>query len=297
MRDSDTTRCPSHELFEELSAYRSKHACLVVIHGAKLGEKFDLDKDETVIGRAQGADVSIQDALVSRAHAVILRRQGGYTIEDKHSTNGTRVNARSVSRKSLQDQDLIMIGDTVLKFISGDNIESAYHETMHKLATMDDLLQVYNRAYFIECLCAELSRSQRDGLALSLLMVDVDHFKRVNDSHGHQAGDFVLRRVADLMKRELRSGGLVGRYGGEEFAVLLPELGAGQAMEVAERLRARVEQTQLQWRGREIALTISVGLAGVGPQDPECIPHTKLIERADQALYRAKQRGRNTVVG
>jgi two-component system cell cycle response regulator len=295
MRDSDTTRRPSRDIGKEFASYRAKHACLVVIHGPSLGKKFDLDKDQTVIGRAEDADVSIEGEFVSRLHAVIVRRQDGFVIEDKDSTNGTLVNTRKVTRETLHDQDLILIGDVILKFISSVNIESAYHEEMHKLATMDHLLQVYNKTHFIERLRAELARNLRYRRGLSLLMLDVDHFKRVNDNFGHPMGDFVLQRLASIIKGELRTVDVVGRYGGEEFAVLLPETGIEHAAGVAEKLREQIEKAQLCWHDHEVMVTLSVGLTAVEPGDHWSGAYTDLIERADRALYQAKQGGRNRV--
>jgi diguanylate cyclase (GGDEF)-like protein len=166
------------------------------------------------------------------------------------------------------------------------------------LSVTDGLTRAYNHRHFQERLNGEFSRARRYGEPLSCIMIDIDHFKRVNDRYGHPAGDRVLVRLVDLLKEEIRSGDLVARYGGEEFVLLLPNTDAGSARHMAERVRERVEQEGLSLQGADpLPVTVSLGVAdyrpgGEGPIDTS----EKLLRAADAALYRAKADGRNRVM-
>jgi diguanylate cyclase (GGDEF)-like protein len=160
-------------------------------------------------------------------------------------------------------------------------------ETLHRISTQDGLTDVFNRRHFDDTLALEWRRATRNGLPLSLLLVDIDYFKTYNDTNGHPAGDEVLRRVADLLREAVqRAADVVARYGGEEFAVLLPETDAGHAQRVAESIRASVEQHGV--------VTVSIGAATATPSRDR--PPQDLVKHADDALYRAKREGRNRVI-
>jgi diguanylate cyclase (GGDEF)-like protein len=159
-------------------------------------------------------------------------------------------------------------------------------------AIHDGLTGLYNRRYFNERLETEMKRSQREETPLSLAIFDVDHFKRVNDAHGHPAGDLVLQKVAEITGREVRNMDIVCRYGGEEFAVILPSCPQSEALQVAERVRKRIEETPAGAAGPPVQVTVSAGVATF-PQPFSSL--TGLIKAADQALYGAKTKGRNRV--
>ncbi len=160
---------------------------------------------------------------------------------------------------------------------------------LQELATTDDLTGLWNRRYFLDMLGRECRRTARTGAGLAVVMVDVDHFKAVNDMHGHPFGDRVLREVAGVMRREARAVDLVARYGGEEFMILMPETEAADAATAGDRLRRRVAETPICQGRRAANVTVSVGVAGLGAGlDP-----TALLRHVDQALYAAKQAGRN----
>src|SRR5262249_34048721 len=161
----------------------------------------------------------------------------------------------------LRDRDLVKIGRTIFKFLTGGNIESAYHEEIYRLMTVDGLTQVYNKRYFMETLERELSRSQRYRRDLSLIIFAVDHFKALHDSHGPLAGDYVLKELASVVKAKIRREDIMARFGGEEFSIVLPEIDGGNAMQFAEKIRKLVATTQFRFDDAEFDVKISIGVA------------------------------------
>jgi diguanylate cyclase (GGDEF)-like protein len=170
------------------------------------------------------------------------------------------------------------------------------NRTLSEVSSRDALTGLYNRWFVIEKLDSELNRALRHGSPMSLLMLDVDHFKRVNDTFGHAAGDQVLQAIGKLLRESCRVYDVAGRYGGEEFCIVLPETRPGNTSVVAERIRSRLAATELPCGETSIIVTASIGVAGMDtPADNEALSPAALIERADRALYSAKNRGRNRV--
>ena len=270
-------------------------ACLVVFYGADIGKRYFLDKSEQIIGRSDSVNIQVDQESVSRKHARIAAREGRSFINDMGSTNGTFVNDVQISDAELRDGDLVRVGQTIFKYLSGTNIESKYHEEIYRLTTIDGLTQCYNKRYFIETLEREINRAVRYQRVLSLVMMDVDYFKRINDTHGHLAGDHVLRELATLIAGHIRREDIFARYGGEEFSLILPEIDEPHALPVCEKIRRLVEQQTFQFAGVRIPVTISLGLCCLGPELVDVSP-TDLIAVADAKLYEAKQGGRNRVV-
>jgi two-component system cell cycle response regulator len=264
-----------------------KEACLVVIYGAELGRKYHIDGREMTIGRGTLNDICVSQDSVSRV------QDHGVKIRDNESTNGTYVNDHKVHEAWLKDGDLIKIGRAIFKFLSGDNIESLYHEEIYRLSTVDGLTQIFNKRYFLETLERELSRARRYDRPLALVMFDIDHFKQCNDTFGHRAGDFVLREVADVVRERARKVDVLARYGGEEFAMILPEIDIRGANQFAEKIRVMIAESKFMFEGRHIPVTISIGVAEL---TPDIATYDDLIKRADARLYKAKQTGRNRVV-
>ncbi|QYN04039.1 GGDEF domain-containing protein [Pseudomonas protegens] len=167
-------------------------------------------------------------------------------------------------------------------------LQKANQQLQH-LSRTDHLTQLYNRGHWEQRLQFEYSRH---GSSIALLMLDIDHFKSINDRHGHQAGDAVIKRVSELIHQHVRDSDVAGRYGGEEFAILLPHTDLAGARTLAERLRQSVEEQEVIHNGQTIAFTISLGIACL---DRPARDHRCLIEWADQALYASKRAGRNRV--
>ncbi len=214
------------------------------------------------------------------------------TIEDLDSTNGTYVNDEKIEGPTqLRNGDLLKIGRTIFKFIAGGNIEAEYHDEIYRLTTIDGLTQVSNRRYFEEALEREISRCRRYQRELALVLIDLDHFKQINDTYGHLAGDHVLKQLASTVKAKIRREDVFARYGGEEFSLLLPELDAKAAAMMAEKVRKLVEQTAFEFEGQRLPVSISLGVAALG-KDRNA---QALIAAADEKLYVAKNEGRNRV--
>jgi diguanylate cyclase (GGDEF)-like protein len=252
---------------------------------------YRLKGDRSVLGRAERADIRVLDDGVSREHAAIQRDGGKVVLVDLGSTNGTFCNGTRIEqRHDLSDGDKISIGaTTILRFTYQDQIDETYQKKLFESALRDGLTSTFNRRYFTDRLHAEIRFAHRHEKSLALLFVDIDHFKAVNDTHGHPAGDAVLAGVARLMTSTIRTEDVLARYGGEEFAVICREIGGATAL--GERLRVAVESHRFEHDGQVIAVTVSVGVA-VGQKIDDT--HA-LIAAADAAMYDAKRAGRNRV--
>jgi diguanylate cyclase (GGDEF)-like protein len=288
----DSTLVTSAAEVDEDEAF--KESCLVVIYGADLGKKFKLEARTALIGRAGTCEIHLDQEEISRTHCKVVSANGQVQIYDLESTNGTYVNDQLVSEHVMQDGDLIKIGRTILKFLSGGNVEHAYYEEIYNLSTMDGLTGVHNRRYLLDNLDREISRAQRYRRDLSLIMVDLDHFKRINDIFGHLAGDYVLRQLTSVLKANIRLEDVLARYGGEEFVVILPEVDREGALACAEKLRELTESFEFVFEEARLPVTISAGVAICSPQTAN---GADLIRLADERLYEAKNRGRNRVCG
>jgi diguanylate cyclase (GGDEF)-like protein len=276
------------------SEVRPGEACIIVIYGPELGKRIQLGTAPFTVGRSAKSDLFLDQESISRNHARITFDGTQYWVQDLKSTNGTFVNDDAVQDRCLRDGDQVRVGRSILKFMTGENIEVHYHEEIYRLMTVDGLTQAYNRRYFDEALEREYNRSHRYERALSLLLFDIDHFKRVNDTYGHLTGDHVLRQLAAAVKPRLRREDIFARTGGEEFGVLLPEIGLDGARITAEKVRRIVEATPLRHDQQVIPCSVSVGVAQLLQEDET---PAKFYERADACLYHAKQNGRNQVAG
>lgn len=296
--DPDATMVASMgELDDELKKRRKRdRASVVVLAGTNVGEMYRLEGVEVVVGRASNANIRLNDDGISRRHARIFSEGGKYLIEDLGSANGTLVNGLRIAMKQvLEDGDKIRLGPTtILKFGYSDDIEESFQQRMYDAALRDGLTGAYNKKFFLDRLDSELSYSRRHQFDLSLLMFDVDYFKRINDTYGHLAGDAVLVKLAKLAAGALRQEDVFGRYGGEEFAILCRGVKLHHAGVLGERLRNTVESSIFEHDGRRYPVTISVGVASY-PTTPVETPF-QLIAAADEALYEAKRCGRNRVL-
>jgi diguanylate cyclase (GGDEF)-like protein len=273
---------------------RDDDACLVVIYGQDLGKKYRFNQETLTIGRSSKCDIHIDEESVSRSHCRLKRAGGIISIKDNGSTNGTYVNDEQKDEITLRDGDQIKVGRTIFKFLSGGNIENSYHEEIYRLMTVDGLTAVFNKRYFIESLERELSRSRRYRRELSLIMFDIDHFKHINDTYGHLAGDAVLKQLCKVVSDRIRREDLLCRYGGEEFAILLPEIDHFNARLMADKIRRLIEATQFHFERTLINVTISLGVASSNSDE---IDIEAFIKLADEQLYLAKNGGRNRVCG
>ena len=272
-------------------------ACLVNLHppGPDIGRRIPLLDRQYIVGRDSEAGFVVSRSSVSRQHARLYGDDDGqWWVEDLNSTNGTFVNEVRIKHQRLTDSDQVRFGDAIYKFLSGSNIESAYHEAIHNMAIQDGMTGIHNKRYFLEFLEREIAVATRHGHPLTLVMFDVDHFKKINDTFGHLAGDAVLKDLAGRIRPRIRREDLFARYGGEEFACVLPSTALGGGIVFGEHLRTIIEERPCCFEDKQINFTISVGVTtmhretGVDPQT--------LIKRADENLYAAKRGGRNRVV-
>lgn len=266
--------------------------CLVLLYGGSIGRKYDLGPGHWTIGRDPFTNIVLDADSVSRTHARVEIGPEGAFVRDLESTNGTFVNDTLVELAELRSGDLIKTGDIIFKFLSGQDIEAAYHEEIYRMTIHDGLTSVANKRYLDEFLDREFARSRRHGRELVVLILDIDHFKDVNDNLGHLTGDYVLRELAHLISGRVRRDELFARYGGEEFVLVLPETSREGGVRYGEIVRAMVEEHRFVFDGAQIPITVSVG---VGSFDPDMGRPNDLMRAADDALYRAKRAGRNRV--
>jgi len=271
-----------------------EHAYVIVIAGHGVGEMHKLDGSR-VIGRGQDADIRLIDEAISRHHAVLEPSDGGVAVRDLGSTNGTFVNGSPIGHRVLRDGDKILVGTTtILKFTYHDDLEESFQRNMYESALRDGLTHAFNRKYFEERLASEVAYANRHRSPLALVLFDLDHFKQVNDEHGHLAGDHVLTTIASALHGAIRAEDVFARYGGEEFALLSRGTTAAAALSFAERIRRSIESYAFRYEGVRIPVTVSVGVASMpaaGIDDA-----ASLVQAADGALYDAKEGGRNRVV-
>jgi diguanylate cyclase (GGDEF)-like protein len=291
--DDVNTRITGHRALHPGSQVED---CLVVIHTAvqsDLGRRHVLTKPVMRIGRGSGNDIVVPSDSVSRQHAKLERRGAEFLVSDLQSTNGTYINNERVTREEwrLRRGDQLRIGDTVFKYLSGSDIEAQYHAIMNQMAVTDGLTNLSNRYQLDALLTEEIRRAQRYDRELSLLMLDIDDFKQVNDAHGHLSGDSVLARLAQLLQQRLRPDDILGRYGGDEFCAILPETSLTQAAHIAETLRVLIAGQTFTADRRILTVTVSIGVAALQPS----MQHSDLYRVADEMLYRAKRLGRNQV--
>jgi two-component system cell cycle response regulator len=233
---------------------------------------------------------------LSRSHARIVRKpKGKFVLEDLGSTNGTFIGNDRIQRHELVSGDRIQLGPKLtLLFAITDEAEEMLQRQLFESSTRDHLTRAYNRRYFMSRIAAEVAHARRHTTALGLLLFDIDQFKLTNDTHGHVVGDAVLRAVADRVSALIRLEDVFARFGGEEFVVLIRVTNPGDALRLAERLRASIEAMVVRAEGAEVTVTVSVGIGSLAELPLEA-PFTELIELADERLYRAKEGGRNRV--
>jgi diguanylate cyclase (GGDEF)-like protein len=276
---------------------RSQRPWLVTVRGrgsSHLGRMFCLE-DRLVVGRSTECDVQLDGGGVSRRHTMLERKpDDSIEVVDLGSRNGTFVNGEKVERATVRDGDKIQVGwSVVFRLTFQDELDEGLQRSMFESARRDALTGATNTRGFNEALSREHSFATRHGRLFSLLAFDIDHFKRVNDTHGHAAGDFVLRRIVEIVTAAIRREDLLARLGGEEFVILLRDIPLSGAVECAERIRAAVERGAFDGAGGPIPVTISLGAATL-----DRARHTtpaSLLESADRALYEAKRSGRNRV--
>lgn len=284
----------SDTLKVEKERAKDQEACLIIIRGSPQGKRYEINKDSMFLGRDATADLALNDQNVSRKHAEVLRDGDEIKLRDNGSTNGTFVNDKLIKDTvTLRKEDMIKVGNTILKFLPKGELEIFYLGTLESAAHTDPLTKVYNKGYISEALEAEFKRARALHHDFSIVILDLDHFKKVNDTFGHDAGDFVLREMTLLVRtRVLPKSAIMGRFGGEEFLILLPEHALEATVQVAENIRSAIEKHAFTYDGKKLPVTASIGVA---ESALDVDSHTALFKLADKAVYQAKSSGRNQV--
>lgn len=297
--DGDITRVinPATDTLKiDLELAKATDPVLILIRGSPQGKKYSLKgAKKFVIGRDKIADIQLDDANVSRQHSQLTFEDDKIYIEDLGSRNGTFLNDEIIgsSKIELAKEDMIKLGSTILKYLPAGQLETLYHINLTNAASMDKLTGLYNRKYISEVLEVEFKRAKALHSNISVVLFDIDNFKKINDTYGHDGGDYVLTALGAQVKASgLRERDLAGRYGGEEFIVVLTNSTSQQAADVAERIRKRIEQYEFLYDGKKIAVTVSLGVASI---QKEFHLGADIYKEADKALYESKRSGKNKV--
>lgn len=273
----------------------TQHPYLVIFVGQDSGQRHKLRPGSMTIGRSPQADITIEDDWASRVHCVIHWKDDVFELEDRDSTNGTYVNTHKIVRVQVPPGVPIQVGHSLLKIEYKDEAELEVEKNLHRSASIDGLTGIFNRQYFMNRAAEELAYALRHHRCLGVIMIDIDHFKLTNDTHGHQMGDFVLNRFASIIKTQKRSEDVFARYGGEEFIILPRGDLSKEVMHLhCERFRKTIEAAEFDFGETRVRITISLGfhlaMVANGDQTPSI---DEWIGKADEALYRAKELGRN----
>jgi two-component system cell cycle response regulator len=268
---------------------------LVRVRGAELGRVTLLSPERMRVGRSQDSELWLSDDGVSRRHATLIRQENHYVVVDEGSANGTFVGGVKVTRHELRDGDVMQFGPTaVFRYTLSDESQETLLRQLYDASVTDALTGAHNREHFDTQLRAELSYARRHNTDVSLVIFDADHFKKVNDTYGHQTGDTVLMQIANVVRGTVRSEDVFARYGGEEFALVLRGIDVEGSGAVADRLRERIAALKISTDRGPISVTVSAGCSSLSTTEDKT--PEGLIAVADRRLYGAKHAGRNRVV-
>ena len=297
MQNSETTNFDQTTIIDGASYVEAdnRYPHLIIFSGNNSGRRHKLRRGITTIGRSPRTDISVNDDRVSRVHCAIEWMGDTIMIEDKGSTNGTFVDSCRVSRAILSPGVTFQLGHSMMKIEHKTEAEIRLEESLLYSATFDTLTGIFNRYHFIKLALMELAYASRHKLPAGIIIADIDDFKSINDTYGHQWGDFVLSKFAGIVIENKRAEDLVARYGGDEF-IILPRGDISQEAMYAycERIRHAVENFTFSFDTEPVNITVSIGfhLKKVELADPDSMV-SDLIHIADQALYLAKEKGRN----
>ena len=267
----------------------------IIIEGDQIGKIFNLLKQHNIIGRVEDADICLDSPTVSRKHAEIrFDNRNGIFIKDLNSSNGTYVNGKKITEADLREGDIFSIGIYKLKVASLSKHDTIFFQRMMDNAEKDSLTGMYNKGFITKFLDSAITQSGHLKKLVSIAMVDIDHFKSINDTYGHIAGDAVLKDIAAVFCTYLRSADKYGRFGGEEFLIIFDRTSLHDAQIISERIRKMVMEHKTVYENQPITVTISIGLAS--NENSQINDAKALIKRADEKLYLAKKNGRNQVV-
>jgi two-component system cell cycle response regulator len=297
-KDRTTTLVLDQETINrELQKAKEQPACLILIRGTPQGHRFFITEDEMTIGRDPSADLCVADQSISRKHARVIRTEHGVTLEDLGSSNGTSVNGKRLEPGNvvtLAKEDLVKLGNSIVKYLPAGEIEIVFYGNLNQAANTDPMTKCFNKGYFLEAIEAEFKRAKTLSTPLSLIFFDLDHFKKVNDTYGHDGGDYVLKEFSNLVRSlgVIQQKDIFARYGGEEFCLLLPSTVLQDAEKTAELIRGKIQGHPFTYEDKRIPVTSSLGVSELRSDMENA---SDLIKSSDKALYESKQGGRNRV--
>lgn len=292
-----TSVIPSDTFKLKMEEAKTNPPTLVLLMGplSQIGKQWKLVSSPMLIGRLPDLEISVDDRSISRKHAQIKMINDKIFIEDLGSSNGTEVNSEKLQAgltRELIDNEQIKMGNVIFKYLAEGNIEATTNQEAMSRAITDPLTKAYNKLAFLEKVDEVFKKAKLTQVTLSLIVFDLDKFKTLNDSFGHQAGDFVLSELSNVVKQKLRPSDFFSRYGGEEFTILVTGGNLKVSVDLAERLRAAIENHQFIYNGTRLPVTISAGVASLLPNMEKW---EDLFEQADKAAYKSKHDGRNRV--
>lgn len=273
-------------------------ATLVLLVGpaSSIGKQWQLSTKDTIIGRSPNSSIFVDDRSVSKSHAKIMLNGNDILVMDLESTNKTVINSKPVpplTPVKLGNNDQLKVGNVIFKFLEKGNVETVAHKKTFDKSQLDALTGIYSKGALQAFAPEAIKRSDMTGQPLSLVIFDIDHFKQVNDTHGHAAGDYVIQEIARLVKDKLiRNEDFFARFGGEEFVLVISSSDIPVSANIAERVRATIEAHSFEHDGVVMPITVS---AGVSVRKPKGMGWDELFEKADKGLYKSKNRGRNLV--
>ena len=295
----DKTQVADSGAFRRIQAEAGQTAAALVLLAGPvelMGRPWHLVATEVLLGRAATCHIYVDDPQLSKVHARVMVLGDRVALVDLQSTNGTQVDGESLipqQPRELRNNQLIQIGTLVFKYFEQGNLESASIQKAFERSQLDGLTQILNKGAYLTSMAERFKRARASGQSLSILVFDLDFFKKINDTYGHSAGDMVLQTLTRQVQAVLPGEGpLFARYGGEEFVVLLPGMALSQAAQLAERVRSCVESHGFSYGGERLPVTISVGVASL---TPETVSAEALFIQADEAAYTSKREGRNRV--
>ena len=293
----ETTAFEISEIAQAAHGPRPKVPILLIVNGVEKGRPIILESARQVLGRGAMCDISIQGRGISRSHMSVFWRSNEdfIRVEDAGSTNGIYVKGERITRHAISSGDVVHLGpETAMRLEFVPDTDAMLRVRQYENSIVDDLTGIHNRRYLMSSLEHEIAFASRHEQTLCLMLVDIDHFKKINDVHGHQVGDAVIQQLAGLIADSLRSEDNFARLGGEEFAIVSRGLSLENSCNMAERLREQVEAHTFHYNDVTLNLTVCVGGAVIYPDASS--QTTDLLKRADENLYHAKDAGRNRCV-
>lgn len=282
---------------EDQIQQQEKYPYLIVMSGKNSGNMFrlNLDEDPVILGRSDKCDITFNERGISRQHAKLYKNQkGNIAVRDLNSTNGTFVNGQTIETFELEEGNKIYLGkDLFVRFTYQDRLDQEFFQNVFQSAKTDGLTGVLNKSSFQKRFLPEFNYCRKRGLNLSLVFLDIDHFKSINDTYGHKAGDYVLKKLAERISENIRNEDLLARYGGEEFVIVQRQTNKVKAYQFAERIRSLIEETTFEYEGNSLNITVSMGISTL--KEAKFSKPSSMIKKADSYLYQAKSNGRNRV--